>query len=40
MLRAKIIKLVMQVLKNANVQLVLKDHNVKLVMMLYLSFHK
>ena len=40
MFRAKIIKFVMQVLKNANVQLVLTDHNVKSVMMLYLLFHK
>ena len=38
--RAKIIKLVTQVLKNANVKLVLKDHNVKSVMMLYFFFDK
>ena len=34
-LNARIIKRAMRVLKNANVQLVLQDHNVKLVMMLY-----
>ena len=34
-LNARIIKRAIRVLKNANVQLVLQDHNVKLVMMLY-----
>ena len=34
-LNAKIIKRAMRFLKNANVQLVLQDHNVKLVMTPY-----
>ena len=37
-LNAKIIKRAMRFLKNANVQLVLQDHNVKLVMMLFLEY--